>query len=127
MADAPLDDKALAAIDLIGRTGAKDLQIRYSDDSEPVVWMAMGSWPTESGPRATVVAAALNPTAALLSLCEKVIDGALCLHCGKPAVFLPNTTDDFPFNEVCRYQYDPELKTFRRECEGEDRVPEVAS
>jgi hypothetical protein len=115
----PSDDPIfLAGIDLLRRTGQLQFQIRYSDDEEPVVWLAVGMW---KGPTRKVVydtAAALHPTKAVLRLCEQVMDGGQCQHCRRPSGFSEDF-DAMPMNDlVCWYQYDPELKTFRRGCES---------
>ena len=65
------------------------------------------------------VAAAANPVRAALRLCEQLVDGGMCTHCNRPAGLEPDSIDAMPLNDlVCWYQYDPELKTFRRGCEG---------
>jgi hypothetical protein len=67
-------------------------------------------------------AAAMNPVRAILRLCERLIDGSICTHCKRPAGFEPDDITSMPANDFfCWYQYDPELKTFRRGCEGDDR------
>jgi hypothetical protein len=118
----PDQDRFDAGVSLLQRTGARQFQIRYSDDEEPVVWIAVGGWPKpESDSLTHVAAAALAPSLAVLALCEKVIDGGACVHCGRATVFLPTIEDVIPGDTLCRYQYDPELKTFRRDCEGDER------
>jgi hypothetical protein len=106
------DPRLMAAIDLIGRTGADQFQIRYSDDSKPVVWMALANW------RGTwEVGASTSPVQAVFRLCDQVIDGGQCTHCHKPTGFVPEVYG-MPVPEyVCWYQFDPELATFRRGCE----------
>lgn len=111
--------KTMAAIDLLRRTGAKEVQIRFSDDEQPVVWMAVAGY---ERPRRVVhqVAAGLTTEEVLLALCEKLVDGGKCQHCDRPTMFLSEHGD--PLGEgpmFCRYQWDPELATFRRSCEGE--------
>lgn len=119
--DPDFDDRGLAGVDLLRRTGALDFQIRFSDDLQPVVWVALASWRRPVG---TVWASGsgFDPTAAVMALCEKSVDGGKCQHCGRPTAFLKS--HDSTFNGslrtiVCTYQWDPELKTFRRSCEGE--------
>lgn len=124
MADPTDDPRFLAAIKLLERTGLRQFQIRYQDDDEPTVWLAVGEWfmgpkglPVAKGGRITwECAAALTPLRAVLRLCDEVMDGGTCMHCGKPT----GVTEDFdamPANEfICWYQYDPELATFRRGC-----------
>lgn len=106
-----------AAMDMLRRTGASGVQVRYSDDEEPVVWMAVGTW----GRGDEVIhdtAAALDPRRAFLRLLEQVIDGGTCQHCQRPTGFEPDHFDEMPADELfCWYQYDPELRTFRRGCE----------
>ena len=113
-ADATNDPRFIAAIDLLRRTGARRIQIRYSDDEQPVVWFLVasyggGRWDTAAGP---------NPLIAALRLCESLIDGGQCKHCNRPSGF-DEDFDTMPLNDVvCWYQFDPELATFRRGCEA---------
>jgi hypothetical protein len=58
----------------------------------------------------------MDPLDAVFRLCDEVIDGGQCTHCRKPAGFEPSI-ETMPLNQfVCWYQWDPELKTFRRGC-----------
>lgn len=121
-----LDPRAMAGVDMIRRTGATQFQIRFSDDEEPVVWIANASydrpnpftgrpgtrWETASG---------MDPTTAIMRLCEQLMDGGECQHCHRPTGFSPDM-DALPLDDLgCWYQFDPELATFRRGCEGSDR------
>lgn len=100
------------AVELLGRTGAAQFQIRYCDESPPTVWIAAARWGAN-----WETAAAMTPTRALFRLCDQVIDGGRCQHCGRPAGFTPDL-DAMPAGPlVCWYQWDPELATFRRGCE----------
>jgi hypothetical protein len=102
-----------AAIDFIRRTGATQIQIRYSDDEQPVIWFVVAMF----GDRFQV-AASSTPQEAILHLCEDLTDGGICAHCHRRAGFEPKLLVRMPFDDViCWYQYDPELKTFRRGCE----------
>jgi hypothetical protein len=104
------------AVDMLGRTGAAEVQLRFADDDTPVVWIAAARWGDhwEAG-------AALNPLNALYRLCDQVIDGGECNRCGKPTGFSPDL-DPLPLDDlVCWYQWDPELKTFRGGCEGDGK------
>jgi hypothetical protein len=107
-----------AAIDLLRRTGMQEFQLRWHDDEEPTVWMAVGSWPRPGG---TVyeAAGAMRPEVAVFRLCETVMDGGMCTHCKRPSGFSEHV-DALPLDtHVCWYQWDPELATFRRGCEGD--------
>jgi hypothetical protein len=104
-----------AGIALIGRTGAQVFQLRYSDDEEPTIWMAV----SQHGDHYET-AAAMDPVRAVLRLAEALIDGGTCTHCGRPAGLEPDHSEDMPLDNLfCWYQYDPELKTYRRGCEGD--------
>lgn len=118
-ADHTLDPRFIAGVAMIGRTKAEQFQLRYHDDETPTVWIAVAGW---SGGR-WEAAAAVDPVRALLRLCEQTLDGGLCRHCGLPVAFDP---DDLsppapPLDRrACWYQFDPELATIRRGCEGDD-------
>ena len=111
------DDPRLApAVELLGRTGADEFQIRYCDEETPVVWMACARWHDH-----WETAAAMDPLRATFRLCDTVIDGGQCQHCHRPAGFSPDL-DPMPLAPlVCWYQWDPELATFRRSCAGDGR------
>jgi hypothetical protein len=115
--------KLLAAVKLLERTGAQTYRTGYSDeeDGAPTVWYAVAQWP---GNKAEA-AASLDPVQATLRLCELVIDGGTCTHCGQVTIFDPDPPGDDVLTEMldrmgCRYAWDPELSTFRRSCEGDD-------
>lgn len=122
------DPKLIAACDMLRRTGAAEIQIRYSDDEKPVVWFAValyragGGLPQPTGPVNTwETAAGHGPVEALLRLCERVVDGGTCAHCGRPSMFHADLDDaPTPLDPLfCSYEWDPELSTFRRSCEGD--------
>jgi hypothetical protein len=112
MTDVVDDPRLPAAVDLIGRTGAQKFQIRYCEEESPTVWVAAARW------RGTwECAASTHPLEAIFRLCDQIIDGGRCLHCGRPAGFTPDF-DPMPLADTfCWYQWDPELATFRRGCE----------
>ncbi len=131
-----LPPAALAAFELIGRTGAENLELRYSDpaddgDDGPVVWMAVARYPVTidlSRPSAPAgryrfeVDAAMNPAGAVLRLAERLIDGGECTHCHRPTIFDADPLGAGPLDAMgCVYRFDPELATYRRTCEGNPR------
>jgi hypothetical protein len=119
------EPRLLAGVALARRTGAREVQIRFSDDEQPVVWMAVACYSVLDGhPRSTgkinayKVGAGFEPVQAVMALCSDAVDGAGCVHCGRPCGFDENFGEQ-PLDEyICWYQYDPELETFRRGCEG---------
>ena len=38
--DPRLDPRFIAGVDMVRRTGVSDIQIRYDDEQEPIVWVA---------------------------------------------------------------------------------------
>ncbi len=114
MARPDLSPEALAAVGLIARCGSKALQIRYSDDEQPVVWFAVATfaknrWETAAGD---------SPTTAIIRLTEQLIDGGQCTHCRRGTGLWLDLEPPL-ITSVCWYVYDPELKTYRRSCEGD--------
>ena len=123
---------AIAAIDLLGRTGAENVEIRYSDPAEdgddgPVVWMAVARYPAtmphlEPGVIRYEVDAAMTPAGAVLRLAERLIDGGECTHCHRPTIFDADPLGAGALDAIgCVYRFDPELRTYRRTCEGNPR------
>ncbi|MET0786572.1 MAG: hypothetical protein ABWY25_07700 [Paenisporosarcina sp.] len=109
------DPRFLATVELIQRTGIQRFQIRYHDDEEPLVWIAVagykGNWEAGAG---------LNPLTAVWRLAEALIDGGQCQHCSRPAGITNDWTGEMPMSGmICWYIYDPELETYRRSCEGD--------
>jgi hypothetical protein len=117
MAKAQFDDERfIAAIEFIRKTSSTGFQIRYSDDETPTVWFAVAEYPDNK----FEVDASLDPIQAALRLCERLCDGGQCRHCGRPTGLEPDSIETMPLNRtICWYQYDPELKKFRRGCEGD--------
>lgn len=132
------DPRFIAAVDLIGRTGALGFQIRYSDEEMPVVWNAVAWYPALDGehphlndpksgePAIAQAGGGMTPLQAIFELCNKLIDGGLCTHCGRATAFTEDLLDTSLLDQaiipipVCWTSYDPELKTFRRGCEGDN-------
>ena len=113
-----LDPRMTAGIALLGRTGAKDVQIRYSDDEFPTVWFIVTRY-ERSRNNYYDTASAMDPTTAVMRMCERMIDGGQCNHCHLPTIFIPDSDDQLLKQMGCVYAWDPELKTFRRSCEGD--------
>lgn len=117
-----LSPKFTAGVDLLGRTGIREFEIRYcggGDDAEqpPIAWVAVAVYRLGQ----VECAAAMDPEAAVLRLCERVIDGGTCAHCHRPTGFDADVDDTInealTAGSVCWYMFDPELATFRRGCE----------
>jgi hypothetical protein len=108
------DPRLPAAVALLGRTGAEEFNLRFSpEDEPPITWTALARW----GDGRWECAASMDPLQAVFRLCDQVIDGGQCTHCKKGTGFTAEL-DSMPLTQfVCWYQWDPELKTFRRGCE----------
>jgi hypothetical protein len=105
------DERLPAAVELLGRTGSAEFQLRYCEEEKPTIWVAAGRWG-----KTWETAAAMNPALAVFRLCDQVIDGGTCQHCHHPTGFAPDL-DAMPLDGlICWYQWDPERATFRRGC-----------
>jgi hypothetical protein len=113
------EDKLRAAVVFLRNTGAHQIQVRYSDDKQPIIWIVVALYnDPPAGTRRVAVAASTTPSDAALRLCEQVADGGICMHCKRAVGFEPNMLARMPYDLlICWYQWDPELKTFRRGCE----------
>lgn len=110
--------RIVALAELFGRTGATGFQLRYSEEEEPTVWMAIVSY---VGSRWDV-AAGLGPVAAASRLAEQLVDGGQCAHCKRGTAIADDQGDVVEGLDaaLCWYVYDPELNTYRRSCEDPD-------
>lgn len=125
--NAASDPRFTAALTLLGRTGVQQVQVRYSDDEQPVVWMVAASWRQRRGDQDGTyweAAGGMDPLRAALRLLDVVIDGGTCTHCRRQTFVSDDWTRAMPLNDLfCWYVFDPERKTFRRSCEGDaDKV-----
>ena len=110
------EPRLVALVDLLGRTGASEFQIRYCEEEVPTIWMAAARWD-----KIWQAAGAMAPYPAVLRLAQSVMDGGHCRHCDRPS-----GVDDEPLDDltsatsaiICWYRFDPEMSTFRRSCEG---------
>jgi hypothetical protein len=118
-------DRLTAYVELIGRTGAQETQIRYSDDVQPVIWFLTAKYLRRAHRDAPTLpywetASALTPDRAALRLAERLVDGGQCTHCRRPTGLSDDWATEQPLSEaICWYVYDPELHTVRRGCEGQ--------
>lgn len=122
------DPRFLPAVDMLRRTGVRAFQVRWSDDEEPIVWFCVGQYSIGEGGKPQgegelnhwESASGHDPMEALLRLIERVMDGGVCVHCHRPAMFVATLDDSpSPFDPlVCITSWDPELSVYRRDCEG---------
>lgn len=121
-----------AAVDLVRRTGSVEFVIREVDSSgevdHPTVFVAfamhrIGEFGRpvpdgQPGRPVWTVGAGLGPIRAVLALADDLIDGGECVHCHRPTGVTEDIAPMPASAAICWYQWDPELGTFRRGCEG---------
>lgn len=126
--DAANDPRYVAAIDLVRRNGAREIQLRYDDEQNPIVWVAVAGFSIINGKiaqsrgkiNAHQAGGGLDPLSALFALCRACLDRqGRCVHCDRNTMFDENFSAQPLEAFYCWYQWDPEMKTFRRGCEGE--------
>jgi hypothetical protein len=109
-----------ACVDMARRTGAREWQLRYQDDDNPVVWIAVAKW-TLDGEDIWECAAGMTPPRAAFKLLEQLIDGGMCRVCGRPTGLLemdeppPGTAGS---TGVCWYAYSASRERFLTGCES---------
>lgn len=126
------EQKYLALVDLIRRTGPIRYRIEHTDEANgPVGWVAIATYRGADRKEHHMAGGGMSPVAATHALAETVVDGGRCVHCGRfSAVEALDTPLDLDLGPVhggsalgsidpCWYRYDPELKTYRRSCEGD--------
>lgn len=121
------DPRYLAAVDLVRRTGARKIQIRYDKEQDPIVWVAVAEFSIIDGQlsntgeiNAHQAGGGLDPLSAIFALCRACLDRkGTCILCGRNTMF-DETFAAHPLEEFyCWRQWDPEMKVFRRSCEGD--------
>lgn len=80
MSDFELSDRAHAALDLVGRTGARHLEIGYLHEGVPADQAAWYAKVTYRGAR-VIEENHTSPAAALEALAVKLLTGGMCNHC----------------------------------------------
>lgn len=123
------DDEVLltASIDMVRRCGALSVQVRWSDDPPPTVWLCvvelklnMQNRPVprdQVGRKTHVVEASLLPWEAAFKLAESLVDGGRCQHCGRPAgVLRPGSRVPPRSRPICWYRMPQGGKEFVRDC-----------
>lgn len=124
-----LDEARIRGVyDMLQRTGAASIVLRHVDDEvgedeDPgrVVWLAVGDWVAD-GERRWEAGTGHDPLQALTRLCTQVMDGGRCTHCDRPTMFLEDVDEGRATileRLICVTSWDPELSTYRRECEGD--------
>lgn len=75
------EDALIAGVDLVGRSGARAIEIAYDDDDpEKVTWSATATF---NGAKLFFDGKA-DPVEAVEALARRLLQGARCRRCGKP-------------------------------------------
>lgn len=113
----PKDPRFVALIAFLEKTGLSEFQLRWHDEEEPTVWIAVGRW--KHGDEA---GGGITPYRAILRLAETITDGGECAFCERTTGITDEWREDMPFARlVCWWTYDPEKQVFRRGCEAEEK------
>lgn len=89
-------DAIIACTDLVGRSGAKDLELGYVHDDVPVDEAGWYATATYRGAK-IIVDDQRSQDAACDALARRILDGGHCAHCGQ----LVTLNDDLP---GCRWR-----------------------
>lgn len=82
------------------------------------VYTAVAGGTNADGEMIYCVGASVQDLDAMNDLLRKLIDGGICLRCGKHTAFEAEVVGSMPGSEtLCWIQWDPELKRYRRGCE----------
>lgn len=121
-----LNPKFIGAIDAIRRTGAVEVQVRYSDDQEPLAWLVIAGHlrdarglpvgrNREPAVPVWMVGGGLSATEAAVRCAEQIVDGGQCAHCGRPTAL--DADGDLNLPGFCMMFWDPASATFKQQCE----------
>ncbi len=129
-----MEARYLALVKLIERTGAVTYRIEHTEPANGVVmWIAISEHGRPTSPLIASAGAGASPLSATYELVSKLVDAGTCAHCGRASavesldtpldVTLLGFTDHQSGTvvDLCWYRYDPELRTYRRSCEGDAR------
>lgn len=110
----------VAAVKLIGRTGATDFSMHeHGHAGEPTIWIAGGTWQRDSGGPYQDVDAALEPAQAAMRLAERLVDGGRCTECQRQSMLWMDLARQPTFGAlVCWRWYNPARQEFQRACLG---------
>lgn len=75
------DDALVAAVDLVGRSGATEFELGFLDEHVPVDQARWWATARYRGARLQVDEQP-GPVAAAVALARRVLEGGLCTHCG---------------------------------------------
>ena len=93
--------RLIAAVDLIGRTGAREFQLGHLEEDVPIPlarWYAHAQY---QGARITVDEQA-DPIVAVEGLAARLVNGGMCTHCGARTVL--DRAGSIPRGPYCAYR-----------------------
>lgn len=109
----------IAALELIGRTGALSVTIGYDEDApedtpaDAMIWYAECVYGTDKIGRYGKT----SPITAAVTLARRLINGGVCTHCGR---ICSVATDVGPSSwrttSFCTWRYDSEKRSYLRGC-----------
>lgn len=136
-AGGPEDPRWPAALEVLRRTGAIGLQVRFDDSEQPVVWVAVAEFNIgpegrpipgdQPGRKHHEAAGATHPIRALFRLVDEVIDGGVCVNCGRVSGFdedVDPKAKGLMDEVVCWWLWDAESKRYVQACQREESTPQ---
>lgn len=111
--------------DLARRGGAARWTIHHTEEGDgPVVWVAVAEMRKGMSHEPILTGSGVSPYRAAHDLAERLFDGHQCAHCLRFIVLQDHDAPVdaepmLPESVSCSYAWDPELKTYRRGCEGD--------
>lgn len=101
------NNQLIAAIDVIGRTGAADIEIGYDDEQRaPNWWYATCKVRHPGSPSGWVTATIggqLGPVVAAEKMARKLINGGTCTHCGRVMSLAGVPSERVMSSNLCRW------------------------
>ena len=95
----------MAAVELLRRGGETEFQLRFSDEMDPTLWIAM----VPLAENYWEVAAALTAEEAVFLLCRNLFSASACTHCDKLMMFEPSELEFEMFPDRCAITWSPAL------------------
>lgn len=124
-----INQRFMALIDMIGRTGASDYRVEHTLPANgPIAWVAVATY---NGGKVHAAGGDITPWLATQALAERLLDGGTCTHCHRPTsieAWKADLNDEYGVVvdvaggiafDPCWQRYDPELRKYRRSCEGD--------
>lgn len=131
----PEDPRFTGMFKLLKKVAVESVTIRYSEPDEeegeaPTVWLAIAEFGNRARRRTLPgqptpfdAAAGSSPQVAMIRLCEQLLDGGQCSHCGRPTSFVSMGEAPVDGGIVCWVAWDAKKEEYVQDCGGKGRPP----